>query len=82
MEGNTGTNPSNEMVLQDGGTYYLAVFNFETSAVTDAVHLGRAGLSATQTYTVTDLWTGGTSTAQGTLSVALDAESPKLFELK
>ncbi len=82
VEGNTGTNPSNVLVLENGGVTYLAVFNFGTSAVTTAVDLARAGLSGSQSYAVTDLWTGGTATAQGTLSVALDAEFGKLFALK
>ena len=82
VEGNTGTAPSNVLVLQDGSTYYLAVFNFGTSAVTTAVDLGRAGLSATQTYTATDLWTGATQSATGTLSVPLGAEYGRIFALQ
>ena len=81
VEGNTGTNPSNVLVLHDGSTYYLAVFNYGAAAVSQAVDLARAGLP-TATFAVTDLWSGATSTASGTLTVALDPESAKLLALK
>jgi hypothetical protein len=82
VEGNTGTNPSNVLVLHDGSTYYLAVFNYTTSAVTESIDLARAGLGASTAYAVTDLWSGATSNATGMLSVSLDAESAKLFALE
>ena len=37
--------------------------------------------AATQTYTVTDLWSGATSTATGTLSVAVASHDAKLLQL-
>jgi alpha-galactosidase len=82
VEGNTGTNPSSVLVLADGATHYLAVFNFTASAVTTPVDLARAGLGATTAYAATDLWAGTTSTVTGTLIVQLGANGAKLFELK
>jgi hypothetical protein len=82
VEGNTGTNPSNVLVLFDGTTSYLAVFNYGTSAVTETIDLARAGLDKARTYAVSDLWSGAASTATGMLSVSLDAESAKLFALQ
>jgi hypothetical protein len=82
VEGNTGTNPSDVLVLHDGATYYIAVFNFGASAVTRPVDLARAGLSAATSYSVTDLWSGATSTATGTLNVSLDAGFARIFALR
>lgn len=82
VEGNTGTTPSPEFVLQNGSTWYLAVFNFGTTASTVAVDLARAGLDGTHTYAATDLWSGATSSATGTLSVSLDAGFGRLFSLQ
>ncbi len=82
VEGNTGTSAATEFVLVDGTTYYLAVFNFGTSATTTSVDLARAGLDGTHAYAVSDLWSGVASSATGTLSVALEAGSGKIFTLK
>jgi Alpha galactosidase C-terminal beta sandwich domain len=82
VEGNTGAGPPAALVLADGGLFYLAVFNFTSAAVTQAVDLGRAGLDAATTYTVTDLWSGATSSATGTLSVSLDVDGAKLLKLQ
>ncbi|MGO8991813.1 MAG: alpha-galactosidase [Polyangiaceae bacterium] len=81
VEGNTGTGPGDLFVLQDGGTFYLAVFNFTTSTVTQSVSLARAGLNGGQSYSVTDLWTGATSTAKGTMPVSLPGGYARLFSL-
>lgn len=81
VEGNTGTNPSDWLVLDNGGTHYLAVFNFGASG-TRSLALERAGLDATAEYTVTDLWSGAQSTARGTLSVPVDAGFARLFALR
>ncbi|MFF2090581.1 alpha-galactosidase [Paenibacillus sp. NPDC058174] len=82
VEGNTGTAAADAFVLQDGSIYYIALFNFSTSASKNmSVSLSRAGLNGSQTYTVTDLWTGAVTTAQGTLSVALQPYQSKLVKL-
>jgi alpha-galactosidase len=81
VEGNTGTDAADVLVLADGATTYLAVFNFTTSDVTRAIDLARAGLNPTQTYTVTDLWSGATSTSTGTMSVDLAGHYAKLLRL-
>jgi hypothetical protein len=81
VEGNTGTSPSDWLVLREGGAHYLAVFNFEAST-TKALSLARAGLDPAKAYTVTDLWTGAQSTASGTLSVPVDSGFARLFMLR
>jgi hypothetical protein len=68
--------------LANGGLTYLALFNFTPSAETETIDLTRAGLSAAQAYTVTDLWTGETSTAVRTLTVDVASEDGKLLELQ
>lgn len=82
VEGNTGSAAADAFVLQDGSAYYLALFNYSlTSARTVSLSLARAGLSGSATYTVSDLWSGTTSTASGTLNVQLAAGQSKLLKL-
>ena len=81
VEGNSGTNPSDVLVLDNGGSYYLAVFNFSGSGVTKSINLPRAGLSGARAYRVTDLWTGETWSAQGTVSVAVAGGYARLLQL-
>jgi alpha-galactosidase len=82
VEGNTGTSPSELMVLTHGVDTYLAVFNFSGDSVTRNVDLGRAGLDASRTYDVTDLWTGDGTSAKGTLAVSLARDYARLFVLR
>ncbi|HXI59002.1 MAG TPA: hypothetical protein VNO55_23205, partial [Polyangia bacterium] len=82
VEGNTGTDPSSALVLPEGGATYLAVFNFGAAAVTSSVDLARAGLDPATSYDVTDLWSGGLSTARGALSASVEAGSARLFALR
>jgi alpha-galactosidase len=82
LEGNTGSNPSDVFVLHHGGAHYVAVFNFGGSTATRVIDLPRAGFSGSATYTVTDLWTNGTSSAQGTLNVSVASHSAKLLSLQ
>jgi hypothetical protein len=81
VEGNTGTNPAELFVLLDGAVAYLAVFNFSGSAATKTIDLSRAGLDGARSYAVTDLWSGATSSASGTLQLAVDAGAAKLLQL-
>jgi hypothetical protein len=41
----------------------------------------RAGLDGGRIYTVTDLWSGATTTARRTLGVALDGNAANLLQL-
>jgi alpha-galactosidase len=82
LDGASGTASADVFVLADGDRAYLAVFNFGGGAVTRSIDLARAGLSASQSYAVTDLWTGTTTSASGTLSVPLEAGFARLFELE
>ena len=82
VEGNTGTSAVNVMVAQNGTTYYLAVFNYDGSkASTQTIDLGRAGLSSSSSYTVTDLWTGATSSATGSVTVNLNPAESTILQL-
>jgi hypothetical protein len=81
VEGNSGTNPPDVLVLDNGGSFYLAVFNFSGSGVTKSINLPRAGLSGARAYRVTDLWTGETWSAQGTASVTVAGGYARLLQL-
>lgn len=82
LEGNTNANAADTFVLKDGNDYYLAVFNYSSSAsVNKTVDLARAGLDPAVTYTVKDLWTGETSTATGSWTAALGAADSRLVKL-
>jgi hypothetical protein len=82
VEGNTGTSAVNVMVAQSGTTYYLAVFNYDGSKVSNqTIDLGRAGLSSSTQYDVTDLWTGATSSATGSITVNLNQAESTILKL-
>jgi len=80
-EGNTGAGAADTFVRQDGNTWYVAVFNYNTLfSATKSLNLARLGISGT--YTAVDLWSGAVSTLSGaTWSVSLGARQAKLFRL-
>jgi IPT/TIG domain/Alpha galactosidase C-terminal beta sandwich domain len=83
VEGNTGTSPVNILVARKDGAYFIAVFNYSLGTpLNQQVDLGRAGLNSSTKYTVTDLWTGATSSATGTLSVSLGAAESTILKLQ
>ena len=82
VEGNTGTDPSNVLVLHEGGAHYIAVFNFGAGEATTPVDLPRAGLDGSVDYAVTDLWSGAVSNAKQTLAATVAAGSARLFSLR
>ncbi|MEK8128903.1 CBM35 domain-containing protein [Paenibacillus filicis] len=83
VEGNTGTKSADLFVLEDRGTYYLAVFNFTQDAVDRDIDLSRAGITrgGGKTLQVKDLWTGQTQKADGSLKVSLKGAESKLFKI-
>lgn len=83
VEGNTGTSPVNVLVAQKNGAYYIAVFNYDLSnPLSQQIDLVRAGLDGSTKYTVTDLWTGTTSSATGSLTVSLGAAESTILKLQ
>jgi IPT/TIG domain/Carbohydrate binding module (family 35)/Alpha galactosidase C-terminal beta sandwich domain len=83
VEGNTGATPVNIMVAQKGTTYYIAVFNYNYSTpLSESIDLGRAGLSTTTQYKMTDLWSGATSNVTGTATVNLGAAQSTILQLQ
>jgi hypothetical protein len=80
IEGNSGTNAGTLFVRQDGTTWCVAVFNYNSSAVMTNVSLSRAGIPGS--YIPVDLWSGAISSiTNGTLTVSLNAKQAKLFRL-
>jgi Alpha galactosidase C-terminal beta sandwich domain len=83
VDGSTAQNPTSVLVAQSGNTYYLAVFNYDgNSPMVQSIDLGHAGLSSSAKYTVTDLWTGVTSSATGSLSVNLNPAESTIYKLQ
>jgi hypothetical protein len=83
VDGNTGQNPTSVLVAQSGTTYYVAVFNYDSSnPLVENIDLGHAGLSSSGKYTVTDLWTGATSSATGSLAVNLNPAESTIYKLQ
>ena len=83
VEGNTGATPVNVLVAQKGNSYYIAVFNYDpANPLTEQINLGRAGLNSANTYSVTDLWSGSTSSATGTLTVNLGVAQSTILLLQ
>jgi IPT/TIG domain/Alpha galactosidase C-terminal beta sandwich domain/Carbohydrate binding module (family 35) len=83
VEGNTGTTPVNVLVAQQGNVYYVAVFNYDiNNPLSTTIDLGRAGLNSSTAYSVTDLWSGKTSSATGSLPVSLGAAESTILKLQ
>jgi hypothetical protein len=82
VEGNTGTKPSELFILQDGGSTYVAVFNFGGKGVSKTVDFARLGLDGSRVYNVTDLWTGQSWSARGDTQVVLDKDFARLLRLE
>jgi hypothetical protein len=73
----------NVLVAQSGNVYYIAVFNYDGSnPLTQTIDLGRAGLNSSTAYSVTDLWSGATSSATGSLPVSLGAAESTILKLQ
>lgn len=80
VEGNTGTNAADVFVRQDGGTWYIAAFNYTGASEVKNLNMVRLGISGT--YMATDLWSGTNSSITGTnWNVNLGARQAKLFRL-
>jgi hypothetical protein len=80
VEGNTGKNPAEVFVRQEGSNWYVAVFNYTASSITKSLNLARLGISGT--YTAMDLWDESFSSVTGAnWSVTLGAQQAKLFRL-
>ena len=83
VDGSTAQNPTSVLVAQSGSTYYVAVFNYDGSnPLVENIDLAHAGLSGSTKYTVTDLWTGATSTTTGSLAVNLNAAESTIYKLQ
>lgn len=81
VEGATGNDPSDVYIYYDGGSCYLAVFNFTDSAGVKTISLARAGLDPHAVYTVRDLWTGKERQASGELAVELAKHDSTILRL-
>lgn len=81
VEGNTGANPANQFVWQDGSGWYLAVFNFNTYPTNQAISLARAGI--TGNVSPLDLWSGVVLPLTNSfLPVSLNGAQAKIFRLR
>jgi hypothetical protein len=79
VEGNTGTAASTVFTSQNGGVWYLAVFNYSQSASLTNVNLSRTGISGVTT--AVDLWNGSVlPVITNSLTVSLNAAQGRLFE--
>lgn len=79
-DGNTGYNAANVFSATKNDVTYVAVFNYSNAAVTNNVNLSRLGLGSGN-YTVKELYSGATSTTQGTLSVQLPQADAALYAI-
>jgi hypothetical protein len=80
VEGNTGANPTDIFVRQDGSTWYVAVFNYNAFSISKNLNLARLGISGS--YVAMDLWNRTLSTVNGpTWNLNLGSRQAKLFRL-
>lgn len=70
------------MRKEPDGSIYVAAFNYSEDKSTELrVDLSRICLSATQTYHMTDLWTGNTQDVTGQLQFSLGPAQSQLVHL-
>jgi alpha-galactosidase len=67
-------------VLRDGGTTYVAAFNYGGSARRTDLPLRELGLGGGR-YDVTELWTGRQSHATARLRAAVPAEDVRVYAI-
>jgi alpha-galactosidase len=79
-DGNTGYNAANIFSATHNDVTYVAVFNYSNAAVTNNINLSRLGLGSGN-YTVKELYSGTTSTTQGTLRVQLPQADAALYAI-
>lgn len=81
VEGDTGTSPVNVLVAQQGGAYYIAVFNCDLSNSLSERPTWPRSTNSTSKYNVTGLWSRTTSPATGSLTVSLGAAESTILKL-
>lgn len=79
-DGNTGNNAANIFYATHNNVTYVAVFNYSNAGTTNNISLNRIGLGS-GTYNVKELYSGTTSTAQGTLSAQLPQADAALYAI-
>lgn len=79
-DGNTGYNAANIFSATHNNVTYVAVFNYSNTATTNNVNLSRLGLGSGN-YTVKELYSGATSSTQGTLNVQLPKADAALYAI-
>lgn len=79
-EGNTGNSASKIFYATKDNTTYVAVFNYSSTTMNDAIDLSRLGLG-TESHTIKELFSGATSNAQGTLNVSIAAKDAVLYSI-
>lgn len=83
VEGDSGIHAAPVFMRKENdGSVYIAVFNYsEDKSTVLHVELSRLGLNATQTYRMTDLWTGSTRDVIGELQFSLGPAQSQLLHL-
>ena len=79
-DGNTGYNAANVFSATHDNITYVAVFNYSNTAVVNNINLSRLGLGSGN-YNVKELFSGTTSTTQGTLNVQLPQADAALYAI-
>ncbi|WP_343586183.1 T9SS type A sorting domain-containing protein [Flavobacterium sp.] len=79
-DGNTGYNAANVFSATYNNVTYVAVFNYGNTTMTNNISFSRLGLGSGN-YTVKELYSGATSTAQSTLSVQLPQADAAIYAI-
>jgi hypothetical protein len=81
VEGNSGNGPEDIFVRQDNSAWYLAVFNYSSSATNRTIDLGRAGVGGT--FSPLDCWSGTVLPLTNSfLTIQLNPRQARLFRLR
>ncbi|MBJ2125365.1 T9SS type A sorting domain-containing protein [Flavobacterium sp. IB48] len=79
-DGNTGYNAANVFSATYNNVTYVAVFNYGNTTMTNNISFSRLGLGSGN-YTVKELYSGATSTAQSTLNVQLPQADAAIYAI-
>ena len=81
VEGNGERSENQFFRIENDSTAYFAIFNYNNTPATTTIEMARLGLDATATYNMTELWSGGDTTATGSFEVALPAEDVAVYRI-
>lgn len=82
VEHGAGDRAADMFQYTDGGTMYVAIFNFAPTSVRKQLPLHRLGLSDGRTYSADELWSHDPLTLAGSIDIEIPAKDVKVIRIK